>query len=331
MVADQICPESVENDLRCLPPLLQPWARALAHALNARGRVEIDVGAAPVEIPEALVVRLDGGPFGQATFRLGKSCAAALVMVLLRRGEGLERTSGPAEVPRAIGASLARSIGNLLGTGAAVRIVDGSAEPRSSSGVLLRFHDAKDSPLEASLEVCSAEGDGRRATFALLEDLEVDLPLFVAVSHAPWQELRDMAPGDLWMPDSGWLLPPDGWNAASPRGLLGLPSAQRLAVVRPVPGGLRWDGEMTPLGDEATSPEEPWAEVRISAGSVRCPLRSWLELEPPITLPYQRPDRLSLWIDGQLRARGAPRIVEGAWGIELDEVTGAPEPGGATP
>lgn len=325
MVADQTCPESVERDLRCLPPLLQPWARGLAHALNARGGVGIDVSDVPAEIPEALVVRLDGGPFGQATFRLGKPCAAALVVVLLRRGEGLERTSGPAEVPRAIGALLARSVVHLVGAGAAVRVVDDSAEPRSSPGVLLRFHDEKGAPLEAALDVLAAPDAGRTATFALVEDLELDLPLFVAVSHAPWQELRDMAPGDLWMPDSGWLIPPDGWNGASRRVLLGLPSAQRLAVVRPVPDGLAWDGEITHLGDEATAPEEPWAEVRISAGSVRCALHSWLELEPPVTLPYQRPDRYSLWIDGKLRARGTPRTLDGAWGIELDEVTGGTE------
>lgn len=331
-VADLADLEALEGDLRRLPPSYEPWARALALALGARGRVAIDVRDAPVEVPEALVVQLDGGPLGQATFRLGKACAAALVLVLLRRGEGLERTSHASEVPRAIGALLARSVTHPLAPGATVRVVEPATQPRVAPGVLLCFRDVHDAPLEAALEVRAAERSERTTTIALLEDLELELPLLVAISHAPWQELRDMAPGDLWMPDSGWLISPDDQNGASRAALLGLPNARRLAVVRLVPGGLAWDGAIMHIEDEGASPEEPpWAEVRVSAGSVRCSLRSWLDLVPPVVFPYQRPDRYSLWIDGKLRARGTARTLQGAWGIELDEVCREPEPTGAAP
>lgn len=329
MVAEGFCPKSVEVALRDLPPPLRPWSHALARALDARGTVEVQAADPLPHLADALVLHLDGGPLGTVTFRLGKTCAAALVTRLLRLGDGLERTSRPEDVPPALAAFLAKTTRELLGTDTSVRIVHAPSERACSPGVLLRFHEGTEPPLEAAVCVRDAHEVRPGSALALVDELQLDLPLVVAVSHAPWQELDDMAPGDIWMPDSGWLLPPDGWSQAHARALLGVPDGRRMAVVRPIQEGLAWDGETTDLDDERREPQEPaWAEVRVTAGSVRCSLRAWRELAPPITLPHESLEPWALWVAGELRARGTPRLWEGRWGVRLDEVTrpsGGPE------
>ncbi len=167
------------------------WCRALEQALGEGALVE----PAPHgdERARELTVCLHDGAYA-ATLGFEKKGAAAMLAPLLRSGS-LDRGSTPETIALALGRRLAAEASRLCG--AALSVTVACAPARASSRHLLAARQGRERfDVSLWLEVVNSP---------LLADLELELPLFVALSTAPRAELAELTVGDLWYPGEGWL------------------------------------------------------------------------------------------------------------------------------
>lgn len=329
------------------------WAKVLTAALGAEGRVDWLGGSSAKGAQEGqtLAVYLESRTHGAAALHLDKGCAAAIVAGLLRRGERLHPQSDPRAVRRAIAEHLEDCAVRVLGDASARGVLD--MPPRDWGAPLVLQVEHQGEVLSATLRPAqptpgqapaSAPPQGALlseerspATSDPLDALELDLPLVVALGTAAPEDVEGWAPGDLWLPDEGWLLPPPLLDAAlgsdgapettrvarTDRGAaaLLLPGARTGIWVRPEGSSLRFDGPLLArdLEGDPTAPGGA-VEVRITAGAARLSLARWSALTPGGRLPWIPEPLWTVLVDGRPRAWGAPRRWEDAWGVRLVHV-----------
>lgn len=312
------------------PPRLRVWGEVLAAALDARAPVVWGPQGSEPPPASTLVVQLRWADQVVA-FHLGKRCAAAIVAHLLRRGEGLERTSGPERVRAAVAEHLARTARQIVGSG--IRIEMGRGSPDRSWGPLaaLTLCTEKEAHLEAALRLAEQRTVALGSAVELVE-LELAVPLIVAVSSVPAAEIAGWGRGDLWLPAAGWLVTPESFTeegsapapgGARKRAFLALADPRRVAWVEAQGGARLRYAEVASREALCAEPSPPldtaWVEVRVSAGWVRANLGSWSTLASGDELILSDPS-WTLWVDGVLTAYARPCRWEETWALELTAV-----------
>ncbi len=173
------------------------WAELVARAaggrITARREGQGSDGAVQLWFEE-----VTGALVGLA---LEKALAAHLLAPLLRSREGELRRMAGTEVLRALGRHLAE-LAERDGLGAvSSRAAPASAAHLRGEGFALRTD-------ESELQITVWSEPLASPVRAPLLELSLGFSIVVAVSACPTAELDDLRPGDVWLPDSGWLLDP---------------------------------------------------------------------------------------------------------------------------
>jgi hypothetical protein len=306
------------------------WCEVLRRAVGGEARVALEaVGEdrSPREL--TVTLRAEGG--GTATFGFGKAGAAAVLAPLLRSG-ALGRSSTPEAVARVLGQQLAHEATRLWGS--EVRALGPTA--RSAGAV--------------RLALTVALGRERFDVSLWLDELgppplaetSLVLPLFVAVSSALRAELAELCVGDLWFPESGWLITPDAKNGPA-LALLGSSAGDGATWVAVQNGSLVLTGPRTTRGALCTAtgahgapgsaeqaapsrlPEE-WCTASIELGSVRLTTAAAATLRAGARLELERTGA-RLWIDDRVCAHGDLEEHPEGWALRVREVLAARETG----
>jgi hypothetical protein len=324
------------------------WCAVLRRALGRDAHVELaapDVDREGREGRELTVtLRADSG--GTATFGFGKSGAAAVLSPLLRSG-ALGRSSTPDAVARVLGDLLAREATALWGSG-----VHALARPLRTS--------------EAARLVLTVELGWDRFEVSLWLDVPgvaplaeacLELPLFVAVSSALRAELDGLREGDLWYPESGWLVAPDALFAQAARSgearpgaptqqeppalaLLGTPGDTSATWVALQNGSLVLTGPRTTLGvlcspqvesgvnhaALAASPHllEAWCVASVELGHVRLTAEEASTLRVGGRLALRSSATARLWMDHRVCADGDLERHDDGWALHIRRVLPRP-------
>lgn len=194
---------------------VRAWERVLAAALRHEGAIQRHAPSAP-EDHRALAVFLESTTAGTAELRLDKGCAAAIVAALLRQGGVLHPRSGPADVRRAVASRLAETAAELGDD--SVRILQ---EPPGCvwDGTVVLDMDLGGDVVSATLRT-SPQTSLRRPPpvhrgSGGIPELELELPFVVALGRAAPEDVEDWAPGDVWLPELGWLVTPDALHGTT--------------------------------------------------------------------------------------------------------------------
>jgi hypothetical protein len=283
----------------------------LAHAFGDGALVEPGAG----EALEGAAIHIPLGSTGGDALLFGfdKPGAAALLTRLFRSG-ALDRTRPlpPEQIEAALSALMARAAFEVLGLELSREVAPrGRTFVRSSAVVRMgaeRFVvSLAQSPSESGL--------GANA--------RVRLPLVVAVSAAPLAELEVMAPGDVWLPESGWLSTP----LRPERALLALPGGDRGLWVGVGEDGARVSGPEVRLDALCqTTPDEAldaaWARVQVELGHVELTLAEVSSLAVGQALGLIRSDTAWLVIDGAPRASGRLEQTPEGFGLHIHSLGG---------
>jgi type III secretion system YscQ/HrcQ family protein len=166
-----------------------------------------------------------------------------------------------------------------------------------------------------------------------LGEIEIAVPIVVALSCADRSELAALEPGDAWLPGAGWWI-----DAGVGRGALAAPAAERGVAVDLADGGrivlrgetvsLAVDGEQemadSDQGQEALNEAvlEAPVVVRIELGSVSMTAREWARLRSGDVIETGRrvAEPVILRIAGREVARGELVNVEGELGVRIRQI-----------
>ncbi len=289
----------------------------IAHAFGDGALVEPGDG----EPLDGAAIHLSFGSTGGDALLFGfdKAGAAALLTRLFRSG-ALERTRPlpPEQIEAALSALIARAAFEALGLELSREVAPrGRTFVRSSCVVRVgaeRFVvSLAQSPPESGLGASA----------------RLRLPLVVAVSAAPRAELEAMALGDVWLPESGWLSAPLGFEQA----LLALPGGEHGLWVVLRAEGARISGPEVRLDALCqTTPTQAldasWARVQIEVGHVELTLAELSSLAAGQALGLARAETAWLVIDGARHASGHLEQTGEGFGLRIDSLGG---PGVGTP
>ncbi len=276
----------------------------MAHAFGDGALVEPGDG----ETLEGAAIHVSFKSAGGDALLLGfdKAGAAALLTRLFRSG-ALDRTRPlpPEQIEAALSALIARAAFEALGLE-----LSREAAPRGRtfvrSSAVVRVGAER---FVVSLAQSPAEsGFGASA--------RLRLPLVVAVSAAPRAELEAMASGDTWLPESGWLSAPLGFE----RALIALPGGECGLWVVLGADGARVSGPEVRLDALCqTTPDEvfdaSWARVQVELGHVELTLAEASSLTVGQALGLVPSETAWLVLDGARRASG--RLEQTAEGFGL--------------
>jgi len=280
------------------------------------------------------------------TLELSSELVAALVLRVLGRAPHLVLSDAPSE-PRLAGAIAAivsevirRSEGDMP-----VRVVPAAAPSSQllAVAITVRFEGR---PYEALIFIGVRDaptlGAHTEVTLASLGELEVAVPLLVAVSLGSPNDLYSLEPGDAWLPGDGWWVD----SKILGHGLLTAPTAEYGVRVRLAENGqLVLGGEKTTIAvdggeimsqanDEATQAltetvlEAPIV-VRVELGSVSLRAREWAELRPGDVIETGRhiAEPVVLRVAGREVAQGELVNIDGELGVRIRKLYGkATEP-----
>jgi hypothetical protein len=169
------------------------------------------------------------------------------------------------------------------------------------------------------------------------------LPFFVAVSSALRAELADLRAGDLWYPESGWLVAPDAQDSPT-LALLGSPTSDDATWVALQNGALVLTGPRTTrgalcmlagtsgapgiadYGAPARLPE-PWCVASVELGHVRLTATEAATLPGGARLALERTTTARLWIDDQACAQGDLEKHPDGWALRVRRVLAVDETG----
>jgi type III secretion system YscQ/HrcQ family protein len=181
-----------------------------------------------------------------------------------------------------------------------------------------------------------ASGHETRVALGELGDIEVSLPVVIALSLATRAELDALRPGAAWLPGAGAFADARGVG----RGVLAAPTAERGASVDLTADGrivLRHDA-VEIANDEANSTDdmaetngddtltdavlEAPVVVRVELGSVSLPASEWAKLRPGdvIETGQRVAEPVVLRIAGRAVARGELVDVDGELGVRIREL-----------
>jgi type III secretion system YscQ/HrcQ family protein len=179
-------------------------------------------------------------------------------------------------------------------------------------------------------------GPETRVALGELGDIEVSLPVVIALSLATRAELEALRPGAAWLPGAGAFTDARGVG----RGMLAAPTGERGASVDLTADGrivLRHDA-IEIAADEANSTEdmaeangddtltdavlEAPVVVRVELGSVSLPASEWAKLRPGdvIETGQRVAEPVVLRIAGRAVARGELVDVDGELGVRIREL-----------
>jgi type III secretion system YscQ/HrcQ family protein len=213
------------------------------------------------------------------------------------------------------------------------------AEPLAASSIafdLVVHVDGQPHGATVRLSDPGPSGPEPRVALGDLGDIEVSLPVVIALSLAAQAELDALRPGAAWLPGAGAFTDARGVG----RGILASPSAERGAAVDLTDDGrivLRHD-TVEIAADEASSTDdmaeangddtltdavlEAPVVVRVELGSVSLPASEWAKLRPGdvIETGQRVAEPVVLRIAGRAVARGELVDVEGELGVRIREL-----------
>lgn len=312
-----------------VPHAIAAFGEALSRAYGPSARVELHEGlTSRAERELTFGVIAESGE--AAVFGFDKAGAALLLTSLLRAGR-LERDAvsrRPLALEQALGSALARDVGWALGV--AVR--------HDAEALTRRFaHRAELSVLVAD-ELARVALSVSLPEEPLLGSSLLRLPLIVAVSAVPRAELSELAVGDLWLPESGWLLAPEALarqGSLEGRALLATPSGVEAVWVVPSASGAVVSGPRVALdalcGLARSKPgraepaaleprDEDFALVHVEVGHAEIGLARAAALRAGSQLPLVRTSPAWLCVDGRRLARGAFETTEHGYGLRIQEL-----------
>ncbi len=178
-----------------------------------------------------------------------------------------------------------------------------------------------------------------RASLGELGELEVSLPVVVAVSLATRDELARLRPGTAWLPGGGALVDARGVG----RGVLVAPNGERGVSVDLTADGrivllhdrveiapdqaISGRGDMAQANGDDTLTDavlEAPVVVRVELGEVSMPASDWAKLRPGdvIETGQRIAEPVVLRIAGRAVARGELVDVDGELGVRIRELVG---------
>jgi type III secretion system YscQ/HrcQ family protein len=318
---------------------LERISHELAELVAARVELSFrPLGRAPVR-EHFLEIVLD---LGARTLGIGVSpdLATALLGRILGRAITLERPDATLDASlRGALAALAVEAARRVAREPVALSPGPLAEPGAAVDLTVRV-DGKPHAAYVLLGGSGPSGIEAPATLAELGDIEVALPLVVAVSLATRAELARLRPGSAWLPGSGALVDARGFGRgvlAAPNGDGGAPAdltADGQVVLREGRVALTPDeasarhGEMAEANGDDTLTDavlEAPVVVRVELGTVSMPASDWAKLRPGdvIETGTRVAEPVVLRIAGRAVARGELVDVDGELGVRIRELVKA--------
>jgi type III secretion system YscQ/HrcQ family protein len=179
----------------------------------------------------------------------------------------------------------------------------------------------------------AGSADGATEELASLGEIPITLPVVTATSSADTADVRSLAPGDIFLPGSGWTVHRGAKAPLVGEVLLAAPGADVAIAARLGDGGefvvlgkrpVYAEAEaMTP--DDTTATSEAVLEaplvVRVEVGAVTMTAREWAALRAGdvVALGKRIGEPVALRVGGAVVARGELVDIEGEIGVRIRE------------